>query len=86
MKRTRVRGSRLYFSFVYAALATRVRVNHRLSFVTETFRFEHPPATIELRLLSSRNELLLPAMVFDFSLTDGVPSAVVRTDEGRADA
>jgi hypothetical protein len=66
---------------------TRVRVNHRLAFVTETFRFEHhPPATIELRLLSSRNELLLPAMVFDFSLTDGVPSAVVRTDQGRADA
>lgn len=71
---------------IFVPYKTRVRVNHRLAFVTETFEFEHPPATIELRLLSSRNELLLPAMVFDFSLTDGVPSAVVRTDEGRADA
>lgn len=71
---------------IFVPYKTRVRVNHRLTFVTEEFRFEHPPATIELALLSSRNELLLPAMVFDFSLTDGVPSAVVRTDEGRADA
>jgi hypothetical protein len=71
---------------IFVPYKIRVRVNHRLAFVTETFKFEHPPATIELRLLSSRNELLLPAMVFDFSLTDGVPSAVVRTDEGRADA
>jgi hypothetical protein len=67
---------------IFVPYKTRVRVNHRLAFVTETFKF----ATIELRLLSSRNELLLPAMVFDFSLTDGVPSAVVRTGEGRADA
>jgi hypothetical protein len=71
---------------IFVPYKTRVRVNHRLAFVTETFKFEQPPATIELRLLSSRNELLLPAMVFDFSLTDGVPSAVVRTDEARADA
>jgi hypothetical protein len=56
----------------------RVRVNHRLTFVTEAFKFEHPPATIELGLLSSRNELILPAMLFDFSLVDGVPHAVVR--------
>lgn len=71
---------------IFVPHKTRMRVNHRLAFVTETFKFENPPSTIELRLLSSRNELLLPAMVFDFSLTDGVPSAVVRTDEGRADA
>jgi hypothetical protein len=63
---------------IFVPYKTRVRVNHRLTFVTETFKFEHPPATIELKLLSSRNELLLPAMVFDFSLVDGVPSAVVR--------
>ena len=71
---------------IFVPYKTRMRVNHRLAFVTETFKFEHPPATIELRLLSSRNELLLPAMVFDFSLVNGVPSAVVRTDEGKADA
>ena len=63
---------------IFVPYKTRVRTNHRLAFVTETFKFEHPPATIELRLLSSRNELLLPAMVFDFSLMDGVPTAVVR--------
>lgn len=60
---------------IFVPYKTRVRVNHRLTFVTEEFRFEHPPATIELRLLSSRNELLLPAMLFTFSLVDGVPSA-----------
>ena len=65
---------------IFVPYKTRVRVNHRLTFVTEAFKFEHPPATIELRLLSSRNELLLPAMLFDFSLVNGVPSAV------RADA
>ena len=58
---------------IFVPYKTRVRVNHRLAFVTEAFKFDHPPATIELRLLSSRNELLLPAMVFDFSLVDGVP-------------
>ena len=63
---------------IFVPYKARVRVNHRLTFVTEAFKFEHPPATIELRLLSSRNELLLPAMVFDFSLVDGVPSAVVQ--------
>jgi hypothetical protein len=60
---------------IFVPYKTRVRVNHRLTFVTEAFRFEHPPATIELRLLSSRNELILPAMFFDFLLVDGVPSA-----------
>ena len=60
---------------IFVPYKTRVRVNHRLTFVTEAFRFEPPPATIELRLLSSRNELLLPAMLFTFSLVDGVPSA-----------
>lgn len=63
---------------IFVPYKTRVRVNHRLTFVTEAFKFEHPPATIELRLLSSRNELLLPALLFDFSLVDGVPSAIVR--------
>ena len=63
---------------IFVPYKTRVRVNHRLTFVTEAFKFEHPPATIELRLLSSRNELLLPALLFDFSLVNGVPSAVVR--------
>ena len=63
---------------IFVPFKRRERVNHRLAFVTETFKFEHPPATIELKLLSSRNELLLPAMVFDFSLVNGVPSAVVR--------
>jgi hypothetical protein len=62
---------------IFVPYKMRVRINHRLAFVTETFKFEHPPATIELRLLSSRNELLLPAMLFNFSLVDGVPSAVV---------
>ncbi|MGA8308044.1 MAG: hypothetical protein WB723_20385, partial [Candidatus Acidiferrales bacterium] len=66
---------------IFVPYKTRVRVNHRLTFVTETFKFDHPPATIELRLLSSRNELLLPVMVFDFSMVDGVPSAV-RADAG----
>ena len=61
---------------IFVPYKTRVRANHRLTFVTETFKFDHPPATIELRLLSSRNELLLPAMLFDFLLADGVPSAV----------
>jgi hypothetical protein len=60
---------------IFVPYKARVRVNHRLTFVTEAFRFEPPPATIELRLLSSRNELLLPAMLFTFSLVDGVPSA-----------
>jgi hypothetical protein len=60
---------------IFVPYKTRVRVNHRLTFVTEAFRFEPPPATIELRLLSSRNELLLPAMLFAFSLVDRVPSA-----------
>ena len=59
---------------IFVPYKTRVRVNHRLTFATERFRFEHPPATIELRLLSSRNELLLPVMLFTFSLVDGVPS------------
>ena len=63
---------------IFVPYKTRVRINHRLAFVTEAFKFEHPPATIELRLLSSRNELLLPAMLFDFSLVDGVPHAEVR--------
>jgi hypothetical protein len=60
---------------IFVPYKTRVRVNHRFTFITEAFRFEPPPATIELRLLSSRNELLLPAMLFTFSLVDGVPSA-----------
>jgi len=63
---------------IFVPYKTRVRVNHRLTFTTETFKFEHPPAAIELKLLSSRGELLLPVMLFTFSLVDGVPSAVVR--------
>jgi hypothetical protein len=63
---------------IFVPYKRRERVNHRLAFVTEVFKFEHPPAAIELKLLSSRNELLLPAMVFDFSLVDGVPHAEVR--------
>ena len=62
---------------IFVPFKRRVRVNHRLTFVAEAVQFEHPPATIELRLLSTRNELLLPAMLFNFSLVDGVPSAVV---------
>jgi hypothetical protein len=71
---------------IFVPYKRRAQASGGVAFVAEAFRFEHPPATIELRLLSSRNELLLPAMVFDFSLVDGVPSAVVRTNEGRADA
>jgi hypothetical protein len=71
---------------IFVPYKTRVRTNHRLAFVTEAFKFEHPPATIELRLLSSGNELLLPAMLFDFSLADGVPSAVVRDQSPPSDA
>ncbi len=63
---------------IFVPYKTRVRVNHRLTFVTEAFKFEHPPATIELRLLGSRSQLLLPAMLFDFSMVDGVPHAEVR--------
>ena len=63
---------------IFVPYKTRVRINHRLAFVTQAFKFEHPPATIEFKLLSSRNELLLPAMLFDFSLVDGVPHAEVR--------
>jgi hypothetical protein len=66
---------------IFVPYKRRERFNGGLAFVPEAFRFEHPPATIELRLLSSRNELLLPAMLFDFSLVDGVPSAV-RADAG----
>ena len=68
---------------IFVPYKTRVRVNHRLAFVTEAFKFEHPPATIELRLLGSRSQLLLPAMLFDFSLVDGVPHAVVRDQSPR---
>ena len=71
---------------IFVPYKTRVRVNHRLSFITETFKFEHPPATIELRLLSSRNDPLLPAMVFHFSLMDGIPNAVVRDQNSRSEA
>jgi hypothetical protein len=63
---------------IFVPYKRRVQVNGGLAFVAEAFKFEHPPATIELRLLSSRNELLLPMMLFTFSLVDGVPSAVVR--------
>ena len=63
---------------IFVPYKRRVQVSGRPAFVAEAVQFEHPPATIELRLLSSRSELLLPVMVFDFSLADGVPSAVVR--------
>jgi len=35
-------------------------------------------ATIELRLIGDNNEMLLPALNFDFSMTDGMPRATLK--------
>lgn len=43
---------------------------------TEAYKFDPRVGVIEMRIMAESNELLLPPLVFDFSVIDGRPAAV----------
>jgi hypothetical protein len=63
---------------LFAPYKRRQRTNHGTALLPGEYQFGELISSIELRLLSSRKHLLLPSIVFDFSVVGGVPQAVAR--------
>lgn len=58
-----------------ATFSRRHQTEYGIQFLPDQYVFNEPISTIELRLLGSRNDLLVPIIVFEFSILEGIPHA-----------
>jgi len=52
--------------------------HHAQVITTEAYQFDERVTSIEMRIMGESNQLLMPPLIFDFSVTDGSPTAARR--------